>query len=259
MLRVGMIDYLNLYPILGGMLAGATATAHDYVYATPNHLNEALASGALDVAFISSVEYLKRHREYRIVGKYCVAAKSEVMSVSLFTRRSIPQLEGARIGLTSHSASSVALLKALCRHYWQVTPSFEPLSGSPDDYDAYLLIGDPCLKRARPPGWMEVDLAAAWHRETGLPFTFAVLAARKESLKDKRGAYLSFLEELRLSALWAHHHPFSLITLARQKCSLSSALLARYFSKLHYQMGPEEVQGLSLFYNLVFQRKEIAC
>jgi len=145
----------------------------------PSRLARHLAAGDLDVALVPSVEVFRDPRRV-IVPAGCISSRGPVASVSLFCRG--PLGPGARVWLDESSLTSAALVRILLdgplgapgARYEPCPPSTDPREAAAD---AVLLIGDPCLVLDRR-DLVEVDLGAAWTRWTGLPFVWAVWAAR---------------------------------------------------------------------------------
>jgi chorismate dehydratase len=131
-----------------------------------------LAAGELDVAFVSSFEFL-RDPSYSIVDGVCVAADGPVYSV--FVAHCRPIEEAQTIAADPNSRTSVNLLRCLLA---EANSEAELATGATD---AELLIGDQAIEFRRQHGdefeyW---DLAEEWKRTTGLPFVFALWLVRR--------------------------------------------------------------------------------
>lgn len=189
-LRLGRIDYLNADPFFVG--DAPLPEAIELHAARPTALNRALLAGELDASWISSVELLRNPARLWVAEPFCIAAPGPVRSVLLVSPVPLERLDGATIHVSSHSATSVALLQVALRGAG-VASRLEPFS--PDrDWPAgpLLLIGDEALRAAPDPARPFVlDLAEHWTKATGLPMVFAVLAvrrgldARREALVDR--------------------------------------------------------------------------
>ena len=182
--RVGRIEFVNCFPLyhhFARELAarGVTATI---VEGYPSVLNEMLVSGAIDVALPSSIAFARDAAELTLLPQVSISSFGAVDSVQLFTR--VPLNDVRRIALTEKSATSICLLKVLCRE-WGLEPEFAPRRGSLAevlaDFDGLLLIGDEALYVLRAEVYpYHYDLGAEWQQVTGLPMVFAVCAARRE-------------------------------------------------------------------------------
>lgn len=228
---IGIVSYINALPFTLGLLQQKASLVLD----VPTKLNAALTAGSLDVALTSSAAYLDG--DYELIPGYGIAAHKQILSVNLYT--STPLSAITRIGVTSHSATSVSLLRVLCTHLWQITPTFVPLE---EESEAFLLIGDEPLKKQHIAGYKTIDLAAAWHEMTGLPFVFATLVKQK-------GAQVS--EELFDKALlWSAAHHEEVIGAAKTQSGLDEALIRKYYDLCIYRLTENEHKGLSLFKEL---------
>ena len=179
-IRIGAVGYLNARPLyyrLGEFATGAVLELD-----LPSRLADRLALGALDVALIPSVEYLRgADRGYRIIPGFAIASRGPVRSVKLYSRVPFDQIE--RLALDEGSRTSQALARVWLAEAHGVRPSIvEPLPmGVPvqeSTADAVLLIGDRAMRDPDESFHAVVDLADAWRTLTGLPFVFALWVAR---------------------------------------------------------------------------------
>ena len=146
-------------------------------------LADRLADRRLDVALIPSIEVFRGG--HRIVSDACIGCRGPVMSVKLFFR-TLPS-RVATLAVDEGSRTSAALARILLSERHGVAPAIESLpigAGLADTRaDAVLLIGDRAIGDAGSglsggSFQMVWDLGDEWCRWTGLPFVFAVWAAR---------------------------------------------------------------------------------
>jgi predicted solute-binding protein len=194
-LRIGCLQYLNAQPLIHGW-PGPVDFDH------PSALCRQLADGELDVALVSSFEYLRDPR-YSIVDDVSIGADGEVFSVFVAHRSSIETLE--EIALDPASATSVNLLRCLLAER-KINPRL--ISPATDrDKTAKLLIGDQAIRfrQRHEDDYAYWDLAAEWKRLTDLPFVFALWLIRPEipnaseigaPLRARRDANLADLDRL---------------------------------------------------------------
>jgi predicted solute-binding protein len=176
-----------------------------------------------------------------------------VKSVNLFVKNDLALLDGCVIGLTSQSASSALLVKVMCHHFWRVNATYHVMKDPSEwrNHDAFLLIGDDCLLTPTIPGYITIDLAAAWYQETQLPFTFAIFAARKEVMQDSPAEIQSFLQAMQASYAWSKDNSEAIYKLARQRLpSLSVETLDEYYRTIKYELSDRQLQGMTLFHEL---------
>lgn len=123
---------------------------------------------------MSSIEAF-RTPGYTALGDLGIACRTEARSVRAFVK---PGVAITSVGLDDGSETSVALLQILLAERYRVREcAFERIAPSLDvdvyPHDVVLLIGD-CGLRASTRTREVVDLGAAWHALTGLPFVFAL-------------------------------------------------------------------------------------
>ncbi|MEO5722594.1 MAG: menaquinone biosynthesis protein [Chthoniobacterales bacterium] len=193
--RVGCVQYLNAQPLIHGW-PGQVAFDH------PAALCQQLAAGELDVACVSSFEYL-RDPTLSIVDGVSVAADGAVHSVFVAHRGPFEEIEA--IALDPASCTSVNLLRVLLAERG-LSPRIADASSFSGPH-ARLLIGDQAIRFREKHGaqfdyW---DLGAEWKRATGLPFVFALWLIRSEvddasaiaeAIRARRDANLQALEEV---------------------------------------------------------------
>lgn len=170
-LRIGCVKYLNAQPLILGWPG-------DVVFDHPAELCRMLAEGELDVALVSSFEFL-RNPVYSIADDVAVATAGAVYSVFVAHEGRIEDIE--KIALDPASNTSVNLLRCLLAELG-IFPRF---LGSTDDAvvrgtQGRLVIGDQAI-RFRQNATHDVriwDLGAQWHELTRLPFVFALWLIR---------------------------------------------------------------------------------
>jgi chorismate dehydratase len=175
-LRVGIVHYLNSWPLAWTFLAGRAPAWAEPAYLPPARVADGLAAGELEVGLIPSAE-LQRIPGLRVVPGLSIASQHEVRSVLLVSK--VPPERIRRVALDESSRTSAVLVQVLLAERFGVTPEVAPfrpeLPAMLETADAALLIGDPALRVDRSP-FHVVDLAAEWRALTGLPFVFAVWA-----------------------------------------------------------------------------------
>jgi len=178
--RIGAIDSLNALPLTDQLLKRVD---FGVVSGAPSALAHQLHSHELDLALIPQVEIAGR-QEYLVLPQLGIACRGRVESILLFSDRSWSEI--SQVAVDGASRSSVELLRVLFHLEGHPPPD---LTVAPDDLtpaklvhhevDALLCIGDRAL-RDRASAIDRVDLGERWFERTGLPFVFAMWAARSE-------------------------------------------------------------------------------
>jgi chorismate dehydratase len=242
--RVGAVQYLNTRPLVHGLAASGVTLSYDL----PSRLADRLAAGELDVALIPSIE-LFRGDQYRVVSDACIGCRGPVMSVKLFFRTAPERVQS--LAVDEGSRTSATLARILLAERFGIQPRVEVLpigaGVGQTSADAVLLIGDRAL--SMPPGEASFqliwDLGDEWCRWTQLPFVFAVWAARTSL--DTR-----LIEPLLARARDAGRSNLAAIAAAEAAGhGLTVPQCLSYLrDNLHYELGSDEREALSLFYAL---------
>lgn len=239
-MRLGVLSYINSMPLTYGLESKAVPFEGEVVRAEPAALNTLADSGLLDVTPVSSVQFLRCHRDYQLVPGVCLAAVGEVQSVRLFSQIPIEQLAGRPVAITSASATSRVLLQILVPGVIPVELRGEPALTC--ELPATLLIGDRALWPVEQAEHV-LDLGEAWSRRTGLPMVFAVWLAARRTLCGESPA-----EILERSRAWGETHRELILEEAARRTGHSRARLERYFGALTYRLDESALAGLAEFY-----------
>lgn len=250
-LRIGCVKYLNAHPLIRGW-PGDVELDH------PAILCQRLANGELDVALVSSFEFL-RNPIYQIVDDVSISSDGPVYSVVVAHRGYVSDVE--QIELDPASQTAVNLLRCLLAEL-QLNPRLvendarvaravgKLASGS----RAQLLIGDQAI-RFRQDHADEVqfwDLGEQWKRLTGFPFVYALwlirpevadakqIANRLRAVRDENLADLNKLIAEVVAGVGDCGHP-----------KLDQRFVSRYYGEnLLFSFGEKEKEGLRTFAKL---------
>lgn len=254
-IRLGKISYLNCLPFYHGLAEreGAEIVYHE---AYPTKLNLALRRGRIDVAPVSSLEYLNRQKEYVLLPDLAIGARDFSGSVLLLSNKKIEYLDGASIALSRQSASSAAMLRILMRFKYKYHNKFTLTSEKPaqvlDKFDAALVIGDEALFFEPEKFVFKYDLSELWWNWTEKPFCFAVWAARKSFAAEHPDALRHLYRTLKVNR---DRNLTDIEALLRGGLNMSF-LDARfpkiygYFFNLNFHLDETMKEGLELFYRL---------
>ena len=239
-LRIGHMPYANSLVFYSQLPPDKV----ELITLPPRNMAEAMKQGQLDAGPLPIYEVLKMGDAVVPLGKLGVATDGNAHSVLLFSRLRAENLGGKRIAVTSHTSTSVQLLRILMRDLWNI--SDVQLVGPNDPSDAKLIIGDEALALRRGPANSSrsydyvYDLAGEWKSLTVMPFVFARWVARREADTAQLGAMLdasfqhgmSTIEELARSVSIPHYD-------ARD--------IRDYIRSFTYMLGPAEIEAIDLF------------
>ncbi len=180
-MKIGSVPYLNARPLVDELdrhpPAGVTIS-----YAIPSVLVAQLLAGEVDIAMVSTFCTLE-HPHLHLLPDIGVTVTGPAWSVRLFS--TVPLEDIRTLALDASSRSTNALARIVLAEMYGVTPACRALP--PDagmmlrQADAAVLIGDIGLA-APSAGIVNLDLGAAWHALTGLPFFFAGWVARDDAV-----------------------------------------------------------------------------
>ncbi|MGK4582567.1 menaquinone biosynthetic enzyme MqnA/MqnD family protein [Kitasatospora sp. HPMI-4] len=254
--RVGHIQFLNCLPLYWGLARTGNLLDLELTKDTPEKLSDQLVNGSLDIGPITCVEYLRHADELVVLPDIAVGSDGPVMSCVIVSRLPLAELDGRRVALGSTSRTSVRLARLLLEEREGVRPEY--FSCPPDleamlaQADAAVLIGDPALRayleQAPQQGLAVHDLGEMWKEWTGLPFVFAVWAARRDYVERYpelvEAVHRAFLESRDLSLAEAG----KVAAQAARWEAFDAAVLERYFSQaLDFSLGERQLAGIAEF------------
>ena len=205
----GSISYLNLLPFqlfLKRRLRHSSAQmAFRYKRAVPSRINTALRRGEIHAAFVSSV-----HSPRFRCTDLGIIAERKVYSVFVLPGEEAPD---------PASETSNRLARVLGLH-------------------GRVLIGDAAL-RYYLDGGEGVDLAEAWHAQTGLPFVFARLCYTRHGAAIERLAREFARTRVRI--------PRTVLKREASKRGITPEQLTWYLEHIHYTLDWRARRGLRRF------------
>ena len=237
-LRIGCVRYLNARPLIHGW-PGEVVLDH------PAALCAQIARGELDVALVSSFEFL-RNPIYWIVDGISISSAGPVYSVVVAHRGEISQVE--EIELDPAAETSVNLLRCVLaerrlkpRLAERGAPAALGLARSRPSR-AQLLIGDQAIRfRQKHPEYRFWDLGEEWKQIVDLPFVFALWLIRPE-FGDAR-TVADLLRATRDQSL------ANLDKLIAEEKEFEAAFCRRYYrDNLRFSFADGEKAGLREFY-----------
>jgi chorismate dehydratase len=253
-MRVGRIGYINCAPVYGAIDRGIVRAPGELVTGTPAELNDLLVAGELDMSVISAIEYARHAKDLVLLPDIAISCDGPVRSVALFSRRTVGQLDGRTVLLSASSRTSVALLELLCQDVWKIKPRLAEARAEAQDlaalaelpHEAVLVIGDAALAlAARGTYPHRYDLGTEWKQWTGLPFVFAVWAARRaaDPAAVQRGH-----QSLLASRAWGLAHLDLLAEDAAGATGVPLEACRAYLEGLDYAFTYKHLAGLTDFF-----------
>ncbi|KOU38170.1 menaquinone biosynthesis protein [Streptomyces sp. WM6378] len=246
---------MNCLPLYWGLARTGTLLDLELTKDSPEKLSEQLVNGDLDIAPITLVEFLRNADDLVAFPDIAVGCDGPVMSCVIVSQRPLEDLDRARVALGSTSRTSVRLAQLLLAERYQVAPDY--YTCPPDlglmmrEADAAVLIGDAALRASlhdAPRLGLQVhDLGTMWKEWTGLPFVFAVWAARKDYLAREPHVVQQVHEAFLASRDLSLEEVTKVAEQAARWEVFDAELLQRYFTTLDFRFGPQQLEGVREF------------
>jgi len=244
-LHLGQIPYLNCLLFFHALEGKEGIRLSPLV---PKALSGAVIDGAVDAGPVPLVDTWELENRYEPLDDFCISVVNRAHSVLLFSRVPFERLDGAEIGVTHESSTSVRLLKVMLARVWRVRPERLTTLDTRRN-DAYLLIGDEALKQRRGSEQHPyiADLGDVWHQWTGLPFVFARWVVRRDLLESDR-ARLSELLEQSIASGWSQLDRIG----ARRAAALGMTIdeVREYLQAFRFRATAEEDAAMKMFREL---------
>jgi chorismate dehydratase len=153
-------------------------------------------------------------------------------------------LAGARVGVIAEAVTAPKLLEVLLKLKYGVPPAeYVPLR--PQEYDAFLLIGNQALRQRRGARGFphRYDLGQEWNSWTGLPFVFSQWVARN----DMDSKELALLEDTLYVGLEDGVDALYHLNEPKDELLMLPRDVVNHLQGVRYFMGLSEQKGLNTF------------
>lgn len=260
-LRIGKIKYLNCLPFYFGLEARLKEKGLEtnFLESHPAHLNKALQSGRIDIAPVSSLEYLIHQDDYVLLPELAIGSGAFARSVILFSKEKLQDLNGAKIALSEESLSSATLVRILLKRRYGFQNEFRTVEQYPakalKQYPAALMIGDAAFYFESEDWFYKYDLGEMWYEWIGEPFVFSLWTIRKEfAVKEPRKVAV-FLEALKENLKANLQDPETLLQKALGMTPTEKRYVQAlgFLTNLRYELDQPMINGLLKFYNLAHE------
>jgi chorismate dehydratase len=254
-LRVSAISFLNTAPLMWDFEHDPPAELRENFsvqYTVPSQCAAQLAAGEADLGIIPVI-MAARIPNLVVLPDVAIASRGAVKSILLASRRPIDEIR--TVAVDTSSRSSVGMVEILLTKFFGGRRELRPMAPALDPMlaqcDAALVIGDAALTAATD-GLHAYDLGELWREKTGLPFVYAVWAARKEALKAMRPGLplATIFRRSRDRGLRAEN----LAATAREwapRLGLGEAAIVAYLREnIHYALDAECRAGLARYFEL---------
>ncbi len=245
-LRIGKIPYLNsvlfFHPLeyhFSGRL--------EFHPMVPSKLTNAVNEGEMDAGPVPLVTTWDIEDRYEPMGQLGISTTYQAGSIFLYARKPMRELDGATIGVTEQTSTSVRLLRALLTQKYGVNTTFAAIDR--EHNDAFLLIGDDALRHRNGVDGFPVqrDLGRVWRSWTGLPFVFARWVVRRDLPQDTKDWLRDTVTDC-LGRGWQHLD--KCVTPKLDELGLSQEEARQYLEGFRFQFTPDEMGAIARFREL---------
>jgi len=262
MVRIGMVNYINVAPIYEVWKEQTYPTDWQVVEAQPSRLNVLLADEEIDMGFVSSYAYAVHPERYRILADLSISATGPVGSVFLFSKLEPEQLDGKLVMLTGQSDTSIRLVQIILEEFYHVQPRYEigEVYASRDSQErasAVLAIGDDALRlnvEKRYP--VQLDLGETWHNATGLPFVFSVCAVREAFIAQQPDTARQVRQALVDCREQGTQRMGEICDRVARRIPMDCEACSHYLMGIEHDLTPIKVQALERFFQYLMDRGE---
>ena len=255
-LRLGRILYTNVWPVYHYFDPSALSFPATTRIEVPAVLNRLLLDGELDMSPVSSFAYATASNDFLLLPDLSVSADGPVRSILCFSRKPFAEAVHGRIALTNTSATSVNLFKVIAEKAYEAKPEYITCEPDLEDMlrhaDVALLIGDHAIRADwANTDYIVTDLGAEWKNWTGKSMTFAVWTVSKKAAARYPKQIAELAAAFAVSKQRSVQDVTPVAVEAQKKLGGKLEYWQGYFANLNYDLTPERLEGLSLYFRYV--------
>ncbi len=254
LVRIGVPPFLNTKPLIAALERETGSHIFELSELPPSSLSPLMVKGDLDISLLPAADIFE-NPEFQVLNGVCISSSGKVGSVVVFSGR--PMAEIRTVAVDSASSSSAMMLKTVLEIFNGARPVYEKRKYGKDFFrgvDAGLVIGNAGLELcASPPEDLpfRFDMGEVWSDKTGLPFVYAVFAARPGFAAD------AAFEALLLSKKRGIQMLREISKTGSAVLGLSAEMCGDYLeNRIKYELGLEEKRGLLEFGRLISHLKK---
>ncbi|MCH2137014.1 MAG: menaquinone biosynthesis protein [Phycisphaerales bacterium] len=243
-LRVGLVPYLNAWPVCWGLQQLSNWRTSPTV---PSALAGQFEAGEIDLSLGSSIDAMRLDPQPVVLPVSPIASEGSTLTVRIVSQVDPVDIQALHCDTDSHT--SVALARILLQDEWGASPEIVPFDARShvgDWPNSVLLIGDKVITDASSEAhWpVQIDLGEVWTRTTGLPFVYALWMLRPEQVHRADSICAVLDRQRRANALRFD----AMVARGADAHGWPVALAREYLSRhLSYRFDERHAQGLDLF------------
>ncbi|MDQ2985688.1 MAG: menaquinone biosynthesis protein [Armatimonadota bacterium] len=238
--KLGCVPFLNAKPLVAWFADGDEIDA-DVIFADPALLGPMVDRGEVDAAIASSF-FAIADPSLKVAAGVSISSRGPVESVKLLSKGPFNEIETLALDQASMTSNHLGLI--ILAEEFGVRPTTERRSAHLGEmlaeFDAAILIGDAGMS-AEGAGLHRLDLGAAWHSLTGMPFVWAVWVGRD-------GLTADLAAKLRAAKEFGMRNLETIADEAAHDLRWPYDLCLRYLTQsIDFDLGEEHLAGLELF------------
>lgn len=250
-IRISLVHYLNSAPLGWAFLHGPFRDDFEVIPSSPADCADQLSCGDAHIGLIPSIE-CQRIANLQVISGVSISARSAVRSILMIRRKGSGDRAIGSVAMDASSRTSVALAKTLLQVRMNVHPEYVSSPPDPEEMlrrcDAAVIIGDPALKVSLE-AYDTLDLAEEWVRWQGRPFVCALWACRGDIAAPPDLAFT-----FQKAKIWGLERRHEIALSFAQSLDLPAPFLEDYLHRnIDYDLGPEHIEGVEMFYRLASQ------
>ena len=252
MLKVGFMDYANVYPIFHYIqdMAGV-----EFLKSYPANLNIAIRDKVIDISPSSSIEFIRNYEQYNIIP-LSISSIGKVKSVLIISDYPIEELDCRKIYFSKESNTSTILARVVLEKFHNIKPVYT-IDRDDTDISAEVIIGDSALKeyysQSTTSSKKIIDLGVEWYKATSLPFVCGLWIMNRSLIGNPN--LEMFIE--RIIEISKKDKKENLKFIDRYiDFGVTKEQMLQYWDTIDYRFTDDHIKGLELFYKYAYELDE---
>lgn len=253
MLKVGFMDYANVYPIFHYI---KDMIGVEFLKSYPSNLNIAIRDKVIDISPSSSIEFIRNYEQYNIIP-LSISSTGKVKSVLIISDCPIEDLDGKKIYFTKESNTSTILSRIVLEKFYNIKPVYT-IDRDDKNISAELIIGDSALKEYYSSSTSSkniIDLGEEWYKSTSLPFVFGLWIMNKTVIGNPN--LNNFIETIIEISKKDKKENLKFID-KYINFGITKEQMLQYWNTIDYNFTDDHIKGLELFYRYAYELGETA-
>lgn len=237
MYKFSGVSFINSLPFF----CGSVPRDFDMFYANPSELNELVRLGKTDVSMISRWVYPQCESQYAVLPRFCIGGDGEIISIKLFSKFDISEINKGSIFITSQTGTSSRAFRQICLHKYGFDIMCLPKAPL-DKADSVILIGDNAMLFDGSAYKYVYDLGELWQDWAKCKMLYAVFVIRRSLYNDIAEKVENFLDA---SLKEFSENPQKVYLKAQEMTSgkLDKEVIKRYYSRLIFKMSASDFEN----------------